>query len=63
MVLNIVLLTFGILLFVESLVILLFPNWTIKTGRVLIKNVKNVKRAGIVELIVAIILILIGMNI
>jgi hypothetical protein len=63
MVLNIVLLTIGILLLIESVIVLLFPNWTTKTRRVLVKNVKNVKKAGIVELIIALILILIGMNI
>jgi len=63
MVLHIVFLTIGILLLIESLIVLLFPNWTTKTKRVLAKNVKTVKKAGIVELIVALILILIGMNI
>jgi len=63
MVLNIVLLTIGIFLLIESLIALFFPNWIMKTRRVLVKNMKNVKRAGIVELIVAIILIFIGMNI
>jgi len=55
--------TLGILLLIESLIVLFFPNWATKTKRVLAKNVKTVKKAGIVELIVAIILILIGMNI
>ncbi|MBA7694660.1 hypothetical protein ES703_103273 [subsurface metagenome] len=63
MVLHIVFLTIGILLLIESIIVLLFPNWTTKTRRVLVKNIKNVKKAGIVELIIAIILILIGMNI
>ena len=63
MVLHIVFLTIGILLLIESIIVLLFPNWTTKTRRVLVKNIKNVKKAGIAELIIAIILILIGMNI
>jgi len=63
MVLHIVFLTIGILLLIESIIVLLFPNWTTKTRRVLVKNMKNVKKAGIIELIIAIILILIGMNI
>ena len=63
MVLNIVLMTLGIAALIESLIVLFFPNWTIKTGKMLVKNMRNVKRAGIVELIIAIILILIGMNI
>lgn len=63
MVLHIIFLTIGILLLIESIIVLLFPNWITKTRRVLVKNVKNVKKAGIVELIIAIILILIGMNI
>jgi len=63
MVLNIVFLTIGILLLIESIIVLLFPNWTMKTRRVLVKNLKNVKKAGIVELIIGLILFFIGMNI
>jgi len=63
MVLNIVFLSIGILLLLESIIVLFFPKWTIKTKRMLVKNAKNVKKAGTLELIVAIILILIGMNI
>jgi len=63
MVLNIVFLTIGIFLLIESIIVLLFPNWTTKTKRVLVKNMKNVKKAGIVELIIGLVLFLIGMNI
>ena len=63
MVLNIVLLTLGIAALIESVVALIFPNWTIKIGKALLKNMKSVKKVGVIELIVAIILILIGMNI
>jgi len=63
MVLHIVFLTIGILLLIESIIVLLFPNWTTKIRRVLVKNIKNVKKAGVIELVIAIILILIGMNI
>ena len=63
MVLNIVLMTLGILALIESLLVLFFPKLALKTGKVLVKNLKNVKKAGVIGLIVAIILILIGMNI
>jgi len=63
MVLHIVFLTIGILLLIESIIVLLFPKWIIKTRRVMIKSMKNIKKAGTLELIIAIILILIGMNI
>ncbi len=61
--LSTVLIIIGILALLESLIVLLFPNWSIRIGRRWIKNKKNVKKAGLVELIVAIILILIGMNV
>lgn len=63
MVLNIVLMTLGIAALIESLIVLFFPKWSIRTGKRVLKNMKNVKKASVIELIVAIILILIGMNI
>lgn len=63
MVLNIVFMTIGIVALVESLIVLLFPKWSIKQGRIILKNAKNLKKAMILELIFGLILILIGMNI
>ena len=63
MVANIVLITLGIVALVESLLVLFFPKAMIKIGRSWMKNIKAVRKAGVIELIVAIILILIGMNI
>jgi uncharacterized protein YjeT (DUF2065 family) len=58
-----VLLIIGILVLLEGLVVILFPKWAMKLGRSFLKNPKKLRDAGIVEIIVAIILILIGMNI
>jgi len=55
--------TLGIAALIESLIVLFFPKWCIRTGKRVLKNMKNVKKASVIELIVAIILILIGMNI
>lgn len=55
--------TLGIAALIESLIVLFFPKWSIRTGKRVLKNMKNVKKASVIELIVAIILILIGMNI
>lgn len=62
MVLNIVLMTFGIAMIIESLVALFFPNWTIKTVKKW-TNKKTFKRVARIEFIIALILFLIGMNI
>ena len=63
MVLNIVLMTLGIALFIESVIILLFLKPAFKTVKSLVRNMKIMKKVEIITLIVAIILILIGMNI
>jgi len=62
-VLSSVLLILGILALIEGLIVLLFPDWTRKVGRSMFKNKKNLRQIGIIEIIAAIILILIGMNI
>jgi len=63
MVLNIVLMTLGIVALAESILVLLFPKAMMKLGRSWMKNIKAVRKAGFIELIIAIILILIGMNV
>ena len=59
MVLDIVLMTIGILALVESLIVLLFPKAMIKMFR----NIKTLKKAGWWEFVIAIIIFIIGMNI
>ena len=58
-----VLFVLGILILIEGLIIIAFPNWSMKSGRRMFKNKQNIKKFGIIEIIVAIVLILIGMNI
>ena len=57
-----VLLILGILALIEGLMILIFPKWTISLVKKWSKP-KFLKKAGWIEVSVAIILILIGMNI
>ncbi|HEB47278.1 MAG TPA: DUF2065 family protein [Candidatus Pacearchaeota archaeon] len=52
----------GLLMLVESLIVFIFPNWTLNFGKKLLRNKKTIKKAGLIELIIAIVLILIGMN-
>ena len=52
----------GLIMLVESLIIFIFPNWSVNFGKKLFRNKKTIKKAGIIELIIAIVLILIGMN-
>ncbi|HUW43975.1 MAG TPA: hypothetical protein VMV95_03390 [Bacillota bacterium] len=59
MVLNIVLMTLGIIAFIESLIVLIFPKAMIKMCR----NMKALKKAGWLEFVIAIIIFMIGMNI
>ena len=63
-----IILIIGILALIESLFALLFPKVGIKILKKIKKmkkwqNVKTIKKMGWIELIIAIILILIGMNI
>ena len=60
---NIVLLIIGILMLIESLVVLIFPKWSISIMKGMVKSAKSLRRVGIIEVIVAFVLILIGMNI
>jgi len=57
-----VLLILGILALIEGLMVLIFPKWTISLVKKWTKP-KFLKKAGWTEVIIAIILILIGMNI
>lgn len=63
MTLNIVLMILGLVLLADSLIVLFFPNWAIRTMRKWIKSVKTLRRVGFWELLIALILFLIGMNI
>lgn len=56
-----VLLILGILALIESLTILIFPKWSISLVKKWSKP-KFLKKAGWIELVIAIILILIGIN-
>jgi hypothetical protein len=62
MVLNIILTVIGLLMLIESVIALFFPKWIIKIGKSLLKNAKTVKKIAWIELIVAIFLIILGMN-
>ena len=62
-VLSSVLLILGILILIEGIIIIAFPRWSMKSGRSMFKNKKNLRKLGIIEIIAAIVLILIGMNI
>jgi len=57
-----VLLILGILALIEGLIVLIFPKWTISISKKWLKP-KFLKKAGWIEVVIAIILILIGMNI
>ena len=63
MVLHIILMTLGIAMIIESVIVLLFPKPAFKTVKALVRNIKIMKKVEIITLIVAIILFLIGMNI
>ena len=56
-ILQTIILTIGILMLIEGLLVIFYPK-TIKT---LTKNIKKLKKAGITEIIVAIILIIISL--
>jgi hypothetical protein len=62
MVLNIILTVIGLLMLIESVIALFFPKWIIKFGKSLLKNAKTVKKIAWIELIVAIFIIILGMN-
>ena len=58
-----IILILGLVGLLESLIILIFPHWSINFGKKWMKNPKTLKKAALIELIFAIILILIGMNV
>lgn len=63
MVLKIILLTIGLLGLIEGLLIISSPKMLQKMAKKFLKDIKKVKKAGIVEIIVSIVLILIAINI
>jgi uncharacterized protein YjeT (DUF2065 family) len=60
---NTVFLVLGVVALLEGLVATFFPKWARKIGVDMLKSIKNVRKIGIIEVIIALILILIGMNI
>jgi uncharacterized protein YjeT (DUF2065 family) len=62
-ILNIVLMTLGLIGLAEGMVVVLFPKWTVNIGRLIIKDKAKLRKAGIIELIAAIAIILIAINI
>jgi len=62
-VLGTTLLVIGILALIEGSLVLIFPKWMMKFGKKwFFKNTKTLKKVGWIELVIAVILILIGMN-
>jgi len=53
----------GILALVDSMIVFSFPNWSFKFVKKFVKNKKNLKKIAWTELILAIILIILGINI
>jgi uncharacterized protein YjeT (DUF2065 family) len=62
-VLSNVLLIIGILALIEGGIISLFPDWSMKLMKSMVKSAKKLRQIGIIEIIIALVLILIGMNI
>lgn len=60
---SIVLWVIGVLALIEALIVLVFPKWSVKFCRKMCSTVKKIKKVAVIELIVAIILLLIAMNI
>ena len=58
-----VLLVLGILMLIEGAVVILFTKWSLKVSRKMVKFIeKNLKAWGIIEIIIAIILIILGLR-
>ena len=60
---NIILIGIGILALSEGITVALFPKFTKRITTKLIKNTKTLRIAGIIEIILAIIIIFIGIGI
>lgn len=60
---NIFFMIIGLIALIDSLFVLIFPKWCLKTTRKWAKSQKSLKRVAIFELLIALILLLIGMNI
>ncbi|MFQ5531872.1 MAG: DUF2065 family protein [Candidatus Nanoarchaeia archaeon] len=59
---SIVLLILGILVLIEGIFLILFPKDIKSITKALLKNVKNIRKIGIIEIIVAVILLLISVS-
>ncbi|HLC86989.1 MAG TPA: DUF2065 family protein [Candidatus Nanoarchaeia archaeon] len=59
--LKIILITFGVALLIEGLIIALFTKKTKEALTKLVKDKKKLRKLGIIEIIVAVILIVIGL--
>ena len=53
--------TIGLIALIESIIILIFPNWTKKTIESLLKTRKDIKKLGLIEIILAMILLIISL--
>ena len=63
MILEAPVITIGVLAILEALIFFLFPGFIRKTAAKYIKSNKTLRKAGLWELILGIILIILGMNI
>lgn len=60
---SIVLLVLGILTLIESSILLFFPKEVKSITKIMLKTTKNIRKVGIVELIIAVILLVISLYI
>ncbi|HUW43977.1 MAG TPA: hypothetical protein VMV95_03400 [Bacillota bacterium] len=59
-VLRIIILAFGLLAFIESIAIMIFPKQMIEIGKKWMRHVKHMRKIALIEFIVALAFILIG---
>ncbi len=60
---NIVLLTLAIFVFLKGILLLAFPHFSRREGEKILRSHKIMKKVGIWDLIIALILVLIGINV
>ena len=53
--------TIGFIALIESIILIIFPNWTKKTIESLLKTRKDIKKLGLIEIILAMILLIISL--
>lgn len=63
MVWSAILTALGILALIDSLIVLIFPGWALGFVKKISKNKKALKKVAWIELLIAIVLILIGINV